>query len=49
MYSSGQTAIGLERVGADQSEHRTISDGFDTDRACLLIRGLSRQARMRDL
>jgi len=29
----------LECVGADQPKHRTVSDGFDTDRACLLIRG----------
>ena len=33
----------LDHVGADQPKHRTISDGFDTDRACLLIRGLSGQ------
>ena len=30
----------LERVGTDKPKYRTISDGFDTDRACLLIRGL---------
>jgi len=29
----------LKRLGADQPKHRTISDGFDTDRACLLICG----------
>ena len=29
----------LERVGTDKPKYRTISDGFDTDRACLLIRG----------
>jgi hypothetical protein len=29
----------LEHVDADHPKHRTAPDGFDTDRACLLIRG----------
>ena len=43
MHSIGQTPITSKRVGADQPKHRTISDGFDTDRASLLIRGLTNE------
>jgi hypothetical protein len=34
-----------EHVSAGHPKHRTVSDGFDTDRACLLIRGFRAPAR----